>query len=342
MHSFLARILNQIKTPSIPPHLRRRQSNLNPGELVELEQELRAHYFSNRSRDYLTSEAGQRDLNDHLDGRLNKDRHYIIPWLASLTPLDDIDILEIGSGTGASTVAMGEQGAHVSAVDIDAASLEVARKRCDLHKVDASFTVGNAADLPAPLREGRFDLVVFYASLEHMTHQERLTAIVDTWPLVKPGGHWCVIGTPNRLWHFDYHTSFLPFYFWLPDDLAYHFSKHSDRPDFGARYRDPPNEERMLDFLRRGRGVSYHEFELALGSLNEVEIPRGLASYHRHRSLRALKHACTLEGKYERLLRKLAPEIPEVFLHKSLDFALKQPSTNITLEPSKVSHGDSQ
>lgn len=301
---------------------------------ARLESALRDGYFSARPEQYLESEAGRQDMADHLHGRLTKDRHYIIPWLDTLGPgttggLDGATVLEIGSGTGASTLAMAEQGARVEAVDIDTPSLQVAEQRLQLHRLAdrAGFTIGNAADLPSELRRrGGYDLVVFYASLEHMTHEERLAAIADTWPLVKPGGHWCIVGTPNRLWHFDYHTSFLPFYFWLPDDLAYAYSDRSPRAGFNDRYRPPGDPESRLDFLRRGRGVSYHEFELALGSFDGVSFPRGLAAHHRHRQpLRRLKHACTLDGKYERLLRRLAPAVPPVFLHKSLDLAMKKP-----------------
>lgn len=330
----LRQLIERLKTPPVPARLRQRHAALAAADESRLETALREGYFATRPDSYLKSEPGRRDLADHLRGRLTKDRHFIIPWLDTLGPgsnggLDGARVLEIGSGTGASTLAMAEQGAHVEAVDIDAPSLEVAGLRLQLHGLAdrAAFTIGNAADLPAGLlRPGGYDLVVFYASLEHMTHEERLAAIAGTWPLVKPGGHWCVVGTPNRLWHFDYHTAFLPFYFWLPDDLAYAYSHRSPREDFNDRYRPPGDPGSRLDFLRRGRGVSYHEFELALGSFDGVRFPRGLAAHHRARQpLRRLKHACTLDGRYERLLRRLAPTVPAVFLHKSLDLAMQKP-----------------
>jgi S-adenosylmethionine-dependent methyltransferase len=328
----LARLRQTLITPPVPAPLRARHRTFSAADRTQLETGLRERYLAARPPGYLGSDAGRKDLADHLEGRLEKDRCYIIPWLDSLGGLEGRHVLEIGSGTGASTLAMAEQGARVEAVDIDGPSLEIAELRCRLHGLESQVrvSIANAADLPESLaRPASYDLVVFYASLEHMTQEERLSAIATTWPLVKPGGHWCIVGTPNRLWHFDYHTSFLPFYFWLPDDLAYAYSSRSPRGGFNDRYRPPADEAGRLDFLRRGRGVSYHEFEIALDGFEGINFPRGLAAHHRHRQpLRRLKHACTLDGKYERLLRllrRLAPSVPNVFLHKSLDLAMKKP-----------------
>lgn len=325
MHPLAVKFLNRLKGPSVPTAIRRRQTALPVEKSSRLEDALRHLYFADCPSGYLETKVGRDDLEAHLGERLEKDRQYVIPWLARFVSLAEAKVLEIGAGTGASTVALAEQGAQVEAVDIDASALEVAETRCELHGVRANFTTGNAADLPPTLRSGKYDLVVFYASLEHMTHEERLTSIADTWKLVKPGGHWCVIGTPNRLWHFDYHTSFLPFYFWLPDDLAYRYSRRSSRTGFAECYRETATPEGMLDFLRRGRGVSYHEVELALGSLSNLKFPVSLATHLRRNLLRRLKHYMSLDGKYERMLQRLAPGTPEVFVHKSLDLAIQKP-----------------
>jgi S-adenosylmethionine-dependent methyltransferase len=114
------------------------------------------------------------------------------------------------------------------------------------------------------LEGSRFDVVVFYASLEHMTLEERGTAMRQAWQLLAPGDLWCVVDTPNRLWYHDGHTSMLPYFHWLPDDLAFAYSRRSPRAGFRECYRVPDTDSR-LHFQRRGRGVSYHELELALG-----------------------------------------------------------------------------
>jgi 2-polyprenyl-3-methyl-5-hydroxy-6-metoxy-1,4-benzoquinol methylase len=66
------------------------------------------------------------DLAEHLTGRLHDDRHSVVPWIDAAFSLDGADVLEIGSGTG----ALGEQGARITGIDVDAPSLKVAQARC--------------------------------------------------------------------------------------------------------------------------------------------------------------------------------------------------------------------
>lgn len=72
--------------------------------MQQIEASLRANYFIEQDAwysdsNYLTTEAGQADLQDHLDGRLNNFRSTVIPWLNSVKPLANARILEIGCGT---------------------------------------------------------------------------------------------------------------------------------------------------------------------------------------------------------------------------------------------------
>jgi 2-polyprenyl-3-methyl-5-hydroxy-6-metoxy-1,4-benzoquinol methylase len=46
---------------------------------------------------------------------------------------------------------------------------------------------------PGVLQGRSFDIIIFYASLEHMVHEERLRAIADTWAMLRPGDLWCVV-----------------------------------------------------------------------------------------------------------------------------------------------------
>ena len=132
----------------------------------------------------------------------------------------------------------------------------------------------------------RFDFIIFYASLEHMTHHERISAIRTTWDMLPPGGLLSVVETPNRLWHTDPHTSLLPFFHWLPDELAFDYSRFSSRPNFRERYDNYDDEQQRLHFLRRGRGVSFHEFVLAIGSVEQLNVRSSLAMYLHQARLR--------------------------------------------------------
>jgi S-adenosylmethionine-dependent methyltransferase len=138
-------------------------------------------------------------------------------------------------------------------VDVVEESLKVAQERCEIYGLKAEFLCANATGLHTLLTGQPFDFIIFFACLEHLTNQERLLAMKSTWEMLTPGSLWCVIETPNRLWYFDHHTAQLPFYSWLPDDIAFLYSQKSPRKPFCDLYR-AIDDASMLDFLRRGRG----------------------------------------------------------------------------------------
>lgn len=315
--------LQTLKTqlgPKPPKHVVARYRKLTPEQQQALRAQLAQHYFADAGPEYLNSEAGRHDMANHLHGRVEHDRRTVIPWLDALRPLNGCRVLEIGCGTGCSTVALAEQGAAVVGVDVSERSLRVAEARCAAHGVSAELVHANVVDLDSHLSTRRFDLVIFYASLEHMTYDERLVGIRTTWDRIGPDGLWCVIETPNRLWYEDGHTSLLPFYLWLPDELALAYSRFSPRPGFQHRYREL-SDEQLLRFRREGRGVSYHEWELALDRpANELRVVSSLETHYRSiRWLRALRRPQPRELRYAKLLRSLRPDLHPGFFMPQLD-----------------------
>src|SRR3954453_1804311 len=85
------------------------------------------NYFTDG--EYLASEAGRNDLASHLEARLKSNRERVIPWIETFLSLPQTQVLEIGCGTGASTLALAERGANVTAIDILPNSIEVAKDR---------------------------------------------------------------------------------------------------------------------------------------------------------------------------------------------------------------------
>jgi S-adenosylmethionine-dependent methyltransferase len=76
-----------------------------------------------------------------------------------------------------------------------------------------------------------------------------------------------VAETPNRLLPWDWHSSRLPFFNQLPDELAIRYVDRSPRADYVAEIqaaRERGEDAALMELTRQGRGVSYHEFELAL------------------------------------------------------------------------------
>jgi 2-polyprenyl-3-methyl-5-hydroxy-6-metoxy-1,4-benzoquinol methylase len=308
----------------IPRHLSANFRTIDKSKLDLLELSLRENYFVRFPEGYLATDWGKNDLENHLFRRLDSDRKMIIPWLDAVRPLRDTSILEIGCGTGCSTVALAEQGAAVTAIDVDASSLLVAGERCRSHGLEVDFAHANATEVHQLFAGRHFDYIIFYAALEHMTMEERLSAMRATWQMLPAGCFWCVMDTPNRLWYYDAHTSLLPFHMWLPDELAFEYSRFSPRPNYRERYREYTDEAK-LDFLRRGRGVSFHEFELAMKPLNALRIKSSLNVTNRGKGLWGrLKRRLSNEYRYISLLRRIAPELHEGFLQSSLYLVIEK------------------
>ena len=307
-----------------PHHLSANFRNLDKAKLDLVESSLRENYFTRFPKEYLSTDWGRNDLQNHLVRRLDADRNLIAPWLDAVRPLRDASILEIGCGTGGSTVALAEQGARVTAVDVDSSSLTVASERCRAYGLDVNFAHANATEVHQLFAGEHFDYIIFYAAIEHMTMEERLSAMRSTWQMLPAGGLWCVIDTPNRLWYYDAHTSLLPFHMWLPDELAFEYSRFSPRQNYRELYREYTDETK-LEFLRRGRGVSFHEFELAMKPLKELKIKSSLNLTNRKTGLFAsLKWRLSTDYRYFSLLRRIAPAVHEGFLQSFLNLIVEK------------------
>ncbi len=312
----------------IPLSISRRFLNIDKDGLDQIRASLLNNYYSQEDKwfdaAYLSSAEGKSDLEKHLHLRLVKFRDTIIPWLNDTRSLNGSKILEIGCGTGCSTVALAEQGAIVTAVDILEPSLVVAKDRCDVYGLSADFHCANATEVHKIFKGHHFDYILFFANLEHMTHDERMIAMKNTWDMLSPGSLWCVIETPNRLWYEDSHTSQLPFYHWLPDDLAFAYSRFSPRKGFSDLYRDFTADSK-LDFLRRGRGVSYHEFELTMKRAEELDIISSLPLFLRdHNLLRKVLGPLRADSRFESFLVRSGPKIHRGFYQRNLDLIIRK------------------
>jgi S-adenosylmethionine-dependent methyltransferase len=273
---------------------------------------------------YLSTTTGQADYHDHLLGRLAQGRETVIPWLDHVYALKGATVLEVGCGTGASTVALAEQEARVTSLEVNQRHMAVARRRCDIYGLDVRFVHANAAEIPRSLRDERFDFVLFFAALEHMTHAERLAAMRETWQMVRSNGYWCVIDTPNRLWFYDSHTSQLPFYMWLPDELALAYAPFSPRKAFAFAFTEL-NANTAIDFARWGRGVSYHEFDLAFGDVEQLLVRSSLGQFQRLRNpLRRVYRLVARQRYHQALLQR--------YCGRSLHAGFFEPFLNLIIQ----------
>jgi len=99
--------------------------------------------------------------------------------------LRDREVLELGSGMGEMTTLLARSEARVTAVDISPGSIEMARRRARLHRVDDAIEFVVAAGEQLPLTTDRFDAVVGKAVLHHLDVGR---AAPELQRVLRPGG----------------------------------------------------------------------------------------------------------------------------------------------------------
>ena len=285
----------------------------------ELEISIENNYLSRgSSRINLTIEEYKAAKEGQLTSRLAYNRNRIIPWLNKIKPLEGSTILEIGCGTGISTLAMSEQGACVTGIDVDQGALNVAQDRLRIANIKTTFHNINGNEI-IKFKNTHFDFIIFYACLEHMTVEERISSLKQAWEMLSSGSLLVVLETPNRLWYYDSHTAGLPFFDWLPDDLAFYYSRFSNRSDFKGVYREI-DDDNMQSFKRWGRGVSYHEFELAIAPIKHLNVISSLPQYEK---TTFLKYG--FKGiRYINFLKRINGCLVPAFCYPYLDLVIKK------------------
>ena len=102
-------------------------------------------------------------------------------------------VLEAGCGVGAQTLTLARQspGAHITAIDIDAASVEATRRRCHGAALGQSVEVLQADLMQPPFPAASFDHVFVCFVLEHLPQPAQALAALRG--LLRPGGTLTVI-----------------------------------------------------------------------------------------------------------------------------------------------------
>ncbi len=170
------------------------------------------------------------------EDRYRRARENLIPWIEATVPLAGKTVLEYGCGNAPVSCAFAERAERHIGLDIDAKAVETGRR--DGRRAGARATSswrrtrwrGSLEAMAA--HRGEVDVVLLYAVLEHLTLDERLEVLRLAREIVAPDGHIVVCETPNRFFPIDHHTSQLPFFTMLPDELALMLYEHSRRPDF--------------------------------------------------------------------------------------------------------------
>ena len=134
--------------------------------------------------------------------RWNHNIHYH-PLVIEALPRWGAKALDVGCGEGMLARQLGGRFDHVTGIDVDAPSIDLAR-RANAHGDDLEFILGDV--LTYPFEPGSFDAVVSIAALHHMDTTAGLERMKE---LLAPGGTLAVIGLARSRYPKD-----------LPRDLA--------------------------------------------------------------------------------------------------------------------------
>ncbi len=307
----LKKLYNFILLKIVPKKIKKNFTILSEDYTKEIKDFLLIHYFTNGQ------EVRKDDLEDHIKNRIFVSRSKVIPWITKNLELKNKKVLEIGSGTGSSSITFAEQGAVVTGIDVDNSSINVARHRAKLLDLNINFFELSGVEINK-LNQS-FDVIVYYATLEHMTIEERIESLKQAYSSLIKKGYLIVVEAPNRLWIEDTHTSELPFFQWLPDNLGYLYSKFSEKKSYNSKYLD--TEYLKLDeFYRRGRGVSFHEFDLAFENSNDLKI---VSSLNRLVYSKSLLNTFVYKKIYKLYLKKFTKK-HRAFFDEYLDLIIQK------------------
>lgn len=138
-------------------------------------------------------------------------------------------LLDFGAGNGAQTMELLTHGCKIVACDIDAADLAVLTDYIKSNNITSVKPLQYDGS-HLPLDDETFDIVVSYATLEHVENEH--LALSEIKRVLKPGGD-LVISVPNKWWVFETHGARLPllpwnrvpFFSWLPSGIHRRYAK---------------------------------------------------------------------------------------------------------------------
>lgn len=166
------------------------------------------------SDERFVSYYAEQSLSERTRQRFDSVRHVLLKQRSGIgQPTEGLDVVDIGCGAGAQTLAWAQAGHRARGVDVSAPLIDLATRRAAAAGLRAEFHVGSATDLP--FENASADIVLLSELLEHLPDWE--TSIDEALRLLRPGGMiYCT--TTNRLCPRQQEFT-LPLYSWYPASL---------------------------------------------------------------------------------------------------------------------------
>ena len=179
---------------------------------------------------YSEDAAQQKYVAKAENGLWDSEQFYINKYLSSGST-----VLDIGCGTGRTTLALHNQGFEVTGVDLVPAMIENAQRIAEKNNKVINYQVGDATQLI--YADASFDNALF-SNLgwpQIPSADQRAKALAEAYRVLKPGGIFILV-TPKRTWL----SSF--FGFWLKQWI-----KHYALRPFGFTFREAVFGDRFYD-----------------------------------------------------------------------------------------------
>ncbi len=98
--------------------------------------------------------------------------------------------LDLGCGTGTSSLALAKAGWQVTGVDFVPRAIAIAKQRAAKQNLSVNFRVGDIVHLPAALFQSPYELVLDIGCFHSLNPAERLDYLHNLDRLLVPGGTW--------------------------------------------------------------------------------------------------------------------------------------------------------
>jgi 2-polyprenyl-3-methyl-5-hydroxy-6-metoxy-1,4-benzoquinol methylase len=181
-------------------------------------------------------------------------------------------ILDLGSGMGGTSVALGLAGAAPLAFEYNRAYCDIIRLRAE--RYDLGLPVVNGAGEHLPFGDTSFDLVIAWDVVEHV--QDPALLLAELARVLRPGGR-VLLTVINRFAFRDPHYH-LPLLNWLPRPLAEAIIERRGRSKSGADFSDRQRLSEMHYYTMAGFRQLAARYGFRVGDIREDHVRRNQGS----------------------------------------------------------------